>query len=754
MTGNSHGFFVKRLSDKLAFVNSTVHMDNLRFRAIESVLNRGKAEVRLPGQPVSEFFGSNVFNDEAMRKYLSEEAYQSIRNSIEKGGKIERTVADQAAASMKAWAIGKGATHFSHWFQPLTGATAEKHDSFFTLTENGKGIESFSGDALVQQESDASSFPSGGIRSTFEARGYSAWDPSSPAFIMEIGSGKTLCIPTIFVSFNGEALDYKAPLLKSYHLLSSAALDVCYYFDKHISRVYPTLGWEQEYFVLDEALFYARPDLMLAGRTLVGHASARGQQLDGHYFGSIPERVYAFMLDLETEALKLGIPIKTRHNEVAPGQYECAPIFEDMNLAVDHNQLFMDLLDRISRRHKLRVLLHEKPYMGINGSGKHCNWSLATDTGKNLLAPGSTPRKNLLFLTIFINIIKAVHDYAGLLRASIASAGNDERLGANEAPPAVMSVFIGSLLTQVLNEIEERIEKGTMDEEKSDIRMEIHKMIPDLMKDNTDRNRTSPFAFTGNKFELRTVGSSANCALPMTVLNTIVGHQLKLFKGEVDSLRAETEEKKDAAVLRVLKRYIDESRKILFEGDNYSKEWEKEAQKRGLSNIKTAPEAFDLLVSKEYRPVFTSNQIFSVKELDARHEILLDNFNLKIQTEARLLRDMVNNQIIPAVVRYQSELAKNISALKEAGLEKDAKPQRELLEKISGHLYAAKEAVDEMLKAQEKASKCDTRNAATAYCEKVKAHFAQIREHVDWLESVVEDACWPLPKYRELLFIR
>ncbi len=729
-------------------------MENLRFQAIQTVLNRQRMEVQLPAQRISEYFGSNVFNDEAMRKYLSAEAYQSIKDSIETGSKIQRGIADQVAASMQAWAISKGATHFTHWFQPLTGATAEKHDTFFTLTEGGKGIESFNGDALVQQESDASSFPSGGIRSTFEARGYTAWDPSSPAFIMEIGNGKTLCIPTIFVSFNGEALDYKAPLLKSYHLLSSAALDVCHLFDKHVTRIYPTLGWEQEYFVVDEALFYARPDLLMTGRTLVGHASAKGQQLEDHYFGSIPERVYAFMLDLETEALKLGIPIKTRHNEVAPGQYECAPMFEDMNLSVDHNQLFMDLMDRISRRHKLRVLLHEKPFSGINGSGKHCNWSLASNTGKNLLAPGTTPRKNLLFLTFFINIIKAVHDHADLLRASIASAGNDHRLGANEAPPAIMSVFIGSLLRQVLDEIEERVEKGAFDEQdKGDLRMEIHKMIPDLMKDNTDRNRTSPFAFTGNKFELRTVGSSANCAFSMTVLNTIVGHQLKLFKEEVDKLK-ETEEKKDAAILKVLRRYIDESRHILFEGDNYSKEWEKEAAKRGLSNIKTTPEALDRLVAKDNRMIFTSNEVFTVKELDARYEIMLENYNQRLQIEARILNDIAINQIIPAALKYQSELAGNIRMMKVAGFEKDSVAQKELLTQISAHIKTVKEQADAMMKENEKAAKLEAREKATDYCERIKPLFEKIREHVDQLELLVADGCWTLPKYRELLFIR
>ena len=713
-------------------------------------------EVSLPSQRISEYFGCNVFNDEAMRKYLSAEAYRSIRNSIEEGAKIERAIADQVAASMQAWAIGRGATHFTHWFQPLTGATAEKHDTFFTLQPDtrDRGIETFSGDSLVQQQPDASGFPSGGIRSTFEARGYTAWDPSSPAFIMEIGSGKTLCIPTIFVSFNGEALDYKAPLLKSYHLLSSAALDVCHLFDKHVTRIYPTLGWEQEYFVVDEAFYYARPDLMMTGRTLTGLMPSKGQQLNSHYFGSIPERVYAFMLDLETEALKLGIPIKTRHNELAPGQFECAPVFEDMNLAVDHNQLFMDLMDRISRRHKLRVLLHEKPYAGVNGSSKHCNWSMSTDTGRNLLTSGATPRKNLLFLTFFINTIKAVNDYADLLRASIASAGNDHRLGIGEAPPAIMSVFIGSLLTQVLDEIGLRVEKGKLDvDEKSDIRMDIHKMIPDLMKDNTDRNRTSPFAFTGNKFELRTAGSSVNCALPMTVMNAIVGNQLNIFKGEVDLLK-ETEEKKDAAIIKVLKRYIDESRTILFEGDNYSKEWQKEAAKRGLSNIKNTPEALEIFLAKKSRQLFKASEVLSEKELEARVEIMLDNYSQKLHAEASALYDLVYSKVIPPAVHYQEKLAAGVKALKEAGLEKETKAQLDLLRQISERISALGKSLDEMVKEQEKANSAIGKERAAAFCNRVKPLFDNIREHVDRLEALTDDGCWTLPKYREMLFMR
>ena len=731
-------------------------MENLRFSSISSVLKRKKINIQIPAMRISEYFGQNVFNNESMRKYLSLEAYLSVKTSIETGNKIDRNIADQVAASMQAWAIGKGATHFSHWFQPLTGATAEKHDTFFKPTEGGRGIENFNGDALVQQEPDAASFPSGGIRTTFEARGYTAWDPSSPAFIMEIGSGKTLCIPTIFVSYTGEALDFKAPLLKSYHLIDTAAVDVCHYFDKHITKVYPTLGWEQEYFVVDEALYYSRPDLVMTGRTLLGHAPARGQQLNDHYFSSIPERVYAFMLDLETEALKLGIPIKTRHNEVAPSQFECVPTFEDVNLAIDHNQLFVDLMDRISRRHKLRVLLHEKPYAGINGSGKHCNWSLATNTGKNLLSPGDTPRRNLLFLTFFINTIKAVFDYSDLLRASIASAGNDHRLGANEAPPAIMSVFIGSRLKQVLVEIEERVQKGTFDEmDKDELKLDIHKMIPDLMMDNTDRNRTSPFAFTGNKFEIRAVGASANCASPMTVLNTIVGNQLTEFKSEVDALVKTTDEKKDGAVLRVLKQYIDHSKKILFEGDNYSSDWENEAKKRGLSNIKSTPEALDVFSTPKSKELFKKNNIFTEKEQDARLEIQMQNYVMKLQIEARILKEMALTQIIPAAVRYQNRLISNMRGLKDIGLTKESKMQEQLLKRISNHIQQVNELVEAMTQAKESAGKSkNAQEQAFEYSKKILPFFSQIREHIDQLETIVEDSQWPLPKYRELLFIR
>lgn len=730
-------------------------MINIRFSSLETIANRKNIDVKLPADKISDYFATNVFTDDAMREFMSEEAYLSVMSAIKSGKKINREIADQVASSMKAWAISKGATHFTHWFQPLTGSTAEKHDSFFTPTGNGKGIENFNGDRLVQQEPDASSFPSGGIRNTFEARGYTAWDPSSPAFIMQIGSGKTLCIPTIFVSYTGEALDYKAPLLKSVHALDKAAVDVCSYFDKNIKKVAPTLGWEQEYFLTDAALFNARPDLMMTGKTLFGHIPEKGQQLEDHYFGSIPERAYAYMLDLEAESLKLGIPISTRHNEVAPSQYECAPMFEEMNLAVDHNQLLMDLMERVARRHNLRVLLHEKPYAGVNGSGKHNNWSMGTDTGKNLLSPGKTPKTNLQFLTFFVNTIKAVHDNEALLRASIASANNDYRLGANEAPPAIISIFIGSHLTKVLNEIENRVDDISNEQDKIDLKLDIHNIIPDLLLDNTDRNRTSPFAFTGNKFEVRAVGSSMNCASPMIVLNTIVANQLKQFKSEVDDV-IKTGEKKDAAILKVLGHYITKSKKILFEGDGYSIEWEKEAKKRGLSNNKTTPIALDAYVSKKSKEVFVKNGIFSEREIDARHEILLENYVKKTQIESRTMGSIVYSHIIPAAINYQNSILQSIQSGKAAGLSvKLYAAQKELAESISKHINTIKSNTDAMIEERKKANNIkDHRKMAIAYCDKVRPYFDKIRYAVDKLEFMVDDKEWPLPKYRELLFIR
>src|ERR1700730_1795241 len=597
-------------------------MESLRFKAINDLTSSSNAFPFEAPTKISAIFGENTFTLKTAREYLSDEAYKSLVASIKGGKKIDRSVANQISAGLRQWAESKGVTHFTHWFQPLTGTTAEKHDSFFTIKSDGTSIEQFDGDALIQQEPDASSFPSGGIRATFEARGYTAWDPSSPIFIMEIGSGKTLCIPTIFVSYTGETLDYKAPLLKSLEALNKAAVEVCNYFDKNISKVTATLGWEQEYFVVDEDLANARPDLVLSGRTVFGHPPAKGQQLEDHYFGSIPERVYAFMRDYETECYKLGIPLKTRHNEVAPSQFECAPIFEEISLAVDHNTLLMDIMDRVARRHKLRALLHEKPFAGINGNGKHNNWSMSTDTGVNLLAPGKTPKTNLMFLTFFVNTIKAVHDYADVLRAAIASAGNDYRLGANEAPPAIISVFIGQYLFKVLQDIKERVNAKFDEQDEAILKLDLHKSIPELLLDNTDRNRTSPFAFTGNKFEFRAVGSAANRANAMTALNTSRAETLKKVKKEVD-VRVEKGEKKEIAIMHVIREYIVSSEKILFEGDNYSEEWQKEAEKRGLQNIKTTPLALDVLVTDKAKRLYEENGVLTHVELEARHEIEL-----------------------------------------------------------------------------------------------------------------------------------
>src|SRR6201996_4609744 len=663
-------------------------MSNIRFQALQAVLNRTIPEVKLPSNKISDYFNANVFDKQKMKEYLSKEAYLVIANSIEKGEPIPRDMAEQVATAMKSWALSKGATHYTHWFQPLTGTTAEKHDAFFEPTADGGAIEVFSGDALAQQEPDASSFPSGGIRNTFDARGYTAWDPSSPAFIM----GRTLCIPTVFVSYTGEALDYKVPLLKALNALDKAAVDVCHYFDKSIEKVNASLGIEQEYFLVDIALFNARPDLYLTGRTLFGHMSAKNQQLEDHYFGSIPERVYAFMQDMETEALLLGIPLKTRHNEVAPSQFECAPIYEEINLAIDHNQLLMDLMDKIAKRHNFKVLLHEKPYAGINGSGKHNNWSMITNTGKNLLSPGKTPKNNLMFLTFFVNTIKAVSEHADLLRASIASVNNDHRLGANEAPPAIISIFLGSQLNDVLDEIEtSRISKKLKEEA---LLWQGIPKIPQILKDNTDRNRTSPFAFTGNKFELRAVGSSANSANPMTILNLIVADQLRKFKLEVDKLLKKGE-KKDAAILTVIKRYIKDSKKIRFEGNGYSEEWEKEAELRGLSNIRTTPKALDVLLSEKTQALFSDSGVFTPREAHARHEILLESFYKKLQIEARVMGELANNIILPAALSYQTKLIENVKGLKELGLSAELyATQLDIITKISEHINAIRTDVD------------------------------------------------------------
>jgi glutamine synthetase len=729
---------------------------SLRFNAIENLSTSGEPKKVEVSAKITNIFGSHVFTLKTAREYLNDEAFKSLQASIKNSQKIDRTMANQIANGIKAWAESKGVTHFSHWFQPLTGTTAEKHDSFFTVKGDGTPIEQFEGDALIQQEPDASSFPSGGLRATFEARGYTAWDPSSPAFIMDIGNGKTLCIPTIFVSYTGESLDYKAPLLKSLEALNKSAVEVCNYFDRNITRVIATLGWEQEYFVIDERLFNARPDLVMCGRTVFGHNSARNQQLEDHYFGSIPERVYAYMRDFENEAYKLGIPLRTRHNEVAPGQYECAPIYEEVSVAVDHNSLLMDVMERVARRHHLRVLLHEKPFAGINGSGKHNNWSMATDTGVNLLAPGKTPKTNLMFLTFFVNTIKAVHDYADVLRASIASAPNDHRLGANEAPPAIISVFIGQYLSKVLNDVKERVSDKMDETDESLLKIDIHKSIPELLMDNTDRNRTSPFAFTGNKFEFRAVGSSANCANPMTVLNTIMAETLKQFKTEVDAL-IEKGEKKEIAIMHVIRQYIVASEKVLFEGDGYSQSWEKEAEKRGLPNVKTTPLALDAMVTAKAKKLFETNDVYSHVELEARHEIELEKYIKKVQIESRMMGELATSHILPPAIRYQNLLANNIKGLKDAGVaETGYSNQMQVLNQISLHINQLSDLVEKMIEARKLCNNMgNIRTKAIAYQSQVKdAFFDNIRYHADKLELLVDDREWYLPKYREMLFLR
>ncbi|MFA4853461.1 MAG: glutamine synthetase III [Bacteroidales bacterium] len=729
-------------------------MITYRKEALQRAQNRD-----LPFHPelnvkVSELFGCNVFGRDAMREYLPAEVFESIMRNINEGTGIDRRIADHVANAMKAWATNKGATHYTHWFHPLNGATAEKHDAFFTPVSDALSIAKFEGSQLIQQETDGSSFPSGGIRNTFEARGYTAWDPSSPAFVYN----GTLCIPTIFISYTGESLDYKTPLLKAINALDKAALEVCQYFDKTVTKVYPTLGWEQEYFLVDEAFYNARPDLMLTGRTLFGHASAKDQQMEDHYFGSIPERVTAYMKEFEIEALKLGIPVKTRHNEVAPNQFELAPVFEEVNLSIDHNQLLMDLMERIAHKHYFRVLFHEKPFSGINGSGKHNNWSLATNKGKNLLSPGKTPKTNLQFLTFFINIIKAVHDHASLLRASVATAGNDHRLGAHEAPPAIISVFIGVHLTKVLKELEQKVKKEKMSpDEKTDLKLNIGK-IPQIILDNTDRNRTSPFAFTGDKFEFRTVGASANCSPAMIVLNTIVANQLVCFKKDVDKI-INVDIDKDEAIFKVLRNYISCSRDILFEGNGYAEEWVKEAGKRGLPNIKDTPRALDAYLSEKTKKLFRQTNVLSERELNARYYIKQERYTKMLQIEARILGDLALNHVIPTAFRYQNLLLENVNGLKNILPEKEFKKQStyqiKLITEISGHIDSISKLVHDLIEARKKANVIeDFRLKAVEYCDHVKPYFEKIRLHVDTLETLVDDELWPLPKYRELLFIR
>ncbi len=728
-------------------------MSNLRFHAVKESMSRIPVQIE-ERERRSELFGSHTFNETAMRQHLSKDAYKGVMSAIKKGTKIDRNIADQVASSMKDWALSKGATHYTHWFQPLTGATAEKHDAFFETVGAGMAVEKFEGSQLVQQEPDASSFPNGGIRNTFEARGYTAWDPTSPAFVY----GTTLCIPTVFVAYTGEALDYKTPLLRALQAVDSAAVDVCKYFDKNVKKVNASLGWEQEYFLIDSALVNSRPDLVLTGRTLLGHSSAKGQQLDDHYFGTIPNRALAYMRDLEHECMLLGIPVKTRHNEVAPNQFELAPIYDEANLAVDHNSLLMDVMNKVAERHNFRVLFHEKPFAGVNGSGKHNNWSLSTDTGINLLSPSKTPMSNLQFLTFFINTIKAVNEYEELLRAAIASASNDHRLGANEAPPAIISVFIGAQLTKVLHDLE-NVTKGKLSpQEKTDLKLNVVGKIPEILLDNTDRNRTSPFAFTGNKFEFRAVGSRSNCASAMTVLNTIVAKQLIDFKQEVDVLIAKKDMKKDDAIFNVLREYIKQSKRILFEGNGYSDEWEKEAKKRKLSNNKTTPEALKAKVSESSLKLFEDLNVMNRVESEARYEIEMEEYILRIQIESRVIGDIARNHVVPTAIKYQNTLIENVSGLKEVygtGFKKLAKEQMSLIEQISGHIEMINTKITQMIDARKSANNIeDIEKKADAYCFKVKPFFDEIRYHSDKLELLVDDEIWPLTKYRELLFTK
>ncbi len=729
-------------------------MSITRFNALQTMESRPEPMPNFLGtEPatIASYFGENVFGEAAMKTHLPESAYNALQAAAQQGQKLTRDVADHIAEGMKKWAQEKGCTHFAHWFQPLTGKTAEKHDSFFTMTHDGRVIEEFTGGALVQQEPDGSSFPSGGLRSTFEARGYTVWDPSSPAFLMEVGEGKTLCIPTIFVTYSGEAQDFKLPLLRSHMLLDKAATPVCQMFDEQIVKVTATLGWEQEYFLVDEALFFARPDLAQTGRTLVGRPAAKHQQLEDHYFGSIPERVYGFMRDLETECHKLGIPVRTRHNEVAPSQYELAPIYEEINVAVDHNQLLMDLMERIGGRHKLRVLLHEKPFAGINGSGKHNNWSMGTNTGVNLLSPGKNPSTNLRFLTFFVNTIMAVYRYADVLRASIAHAGNDHRLGANEAPPAIISVFIGEALNRLLTQIANGKNADGQEVKRA---LNLISKLPSLEMDNTDRNRTSPFAFTGNKFEIRAVGSSQNCAGPMTVMNTMMGLQLLEFKSDVDKLVAKGA-KQDAAVLTVLKGYIRKSKPILFEGNNYSDEWKAEAERRGLSNFATTPEALDVLGTKLAQDFYGKAGIMSKAELEAFFAVQLHGYVTKLDIESKSLVELVNTMVMPVVMRFQTELAQNISALVGLQMASEARFATDTLNRVNANVSAIRAGLLALDKAAEKAHHAENlREEAGIFCHEVKPQMDAIRTAVDDLEAVVDDQAWPLVKYRELLFVR
>ena len=727
---------------------------NLRFEALRECSKHHAERFHVENAKISEYFGINVFDREAMRKYLSVDAFVAVENAIDGGEKIDRKFADQIAAGMKNWAIERGVTHYTHWFQPLNENTAEKHDAFLEIDKNSRVFENFKGDLLVQQEPDASSFPSGGLRNTFEARGYTAWDPSSPAFIID----QTLCIPTVFVSYTGESLDLKTPLLKSQAALDKTATKVCQLFDKEVKRVIPTLGLEQEYFLVDNALFNARPDLVQTGRTLMGHTAAKDQQLEDHYFGSIPSRVSAFMKDVETEAYKLGIPLKTRHNEVAPHQFECAPSFEEANLAIDHNLLLMSLMRHTAKQHHLKVIFHEKPFAGINGSGKHSNWSLMTDKGKNLLSPGKTPRTNLQFLTFFVCTVRAVYEHGYLLMSSVANLSNSYRLGGNEAPPSILSVFLGKTLSEVLNSLENTISTNKMTpDEKTDLKLNIVGKIPEIMPDNTDRNRTSPFAFIGNRFEFRAVGSSSNPASAMIILNTAVAQQLTIFYKEVENL-IEKGVKKDEAIFQILRKFIKESRNVLFDGNGYSPEWHKEAEQRGLKNINNIIEAFGACLLESSRNLFTQFNIFTDKELEARYEIQHETHTKKIQIEARVLGDLAINHIIPIAIQYQNILIENLRGLKDFYNDKEfqelAEPQLNTLKEISIHVKEIRTQVDAMIEERKKANVIDDFvEKAKIYSTKVAPYLTSIRYHIDKLELEIDDALWTLPKYRELLFL-
>ena len=729
-------------------------MAQFRFNALNEVLNRNPLDIVREENLVSDYFGMLVFDEAKMKKYLSREAYKAVMDAIENGTTVDRKMADQVAQGMKAWAIENGATHYTHWFHPLTDGTAEKHDAFIVHGADGGVIESFSGNLLAQQEPDASSFPSGGIRQTFEARGYTAWDPTSPAFISET----TLTIPTIFISYTGEALDYKTPLLRAINAVDKAATEVCQYFDKNVTSVRTNLGWEQEYFLIDEALFMARPDLVLTGRTLMGHASSKDQQLDDHYFSSIPTRVNRFMQDVENEAYKLGIPIKTRHNEVAPNQFEIAPIYEEANLSNDHNQLCMDIMQKIARRHKFRILFHEKPFAGINGSGKHNNWSLSTNTGVNLYSPGKNPKTNLQFLTFVINTLKAVYDNQDLLRASISNASNMHRLGANEAPPSILSVFLGTEVSNMLDLMEEAVvDRKMTPDEKTALKLNIGR-IPEIILDSTDRNRTSPFAFTGNRFEFRAVGSSANNASALIVLNSVLASQLLKFKTAVDAL-IEKNVKKDEAIFQILKGMIIETKPIRFNGDGYSEDWVKEAAKRGLTNVTSVPESLSAYMRPENKALLAQMGVLNESELSGRVEVEYEKFIMKIQIEARVLGDIAINHIVPIAVDYQTMLLKNVKNLKAVfpteEFEELAGARVDLIREIGVHISAIKAKRKEMIEARKKVNVIeDVIEKAYAYEKDIKPFLDDIRYHIDHLELIVDDEKWPLPKYRELLFVR